>query len=317
MAPLERANQIPRKEELMIRNVLPCLVVSVLAACEGGGGADGRMSILLTDAPSGDVQSAVVTISEVYLQADDEMQGEEGRVVLRDTPVTTDLVTLANDVKPIVEDAVVPSGEYAQLRFVIDGAAIVVVDDVGATHLFATAGYASVPPGMPVEGVLRTPSFDTSGLKVALPEDDRIVEGDQHVLLADFDVAESFGHDTGGDAWVMHPVIHATDLSLTASLDVRMNLAPGVGPAQGFQARLRDSAGNFEGDLPLVDPDGDGVYEASFEFLDPAQGPYSVEILGPANVAFRIEPAPQTSIALESGRVATLSFQITMVASSR
>ena len=71
-----------------------CLTLACGASGSGTsstGGTPGKVTVLLKDAPA-DVQSAVVTISE------DDLVGDAGKVVLRDTPVTTDLLTLAHDV---------------------------------------------------------------------------------------------------------------------------------------------------------------------------------------------------------------------------
>ena len=61
------------------------------------------LSVHLKDAP-GDVQHAFVTITEV------DLVGSGGVQVLTDTPVTTDLLTLATDVLPLVEDVEVTNG---------------------------------------------------------------------------------------------------------------------------------------------------------------------------------------------------------------
>ena len=96
------------------------LALTAVAACsDGSGSGNGRVSILLTDAP-GDVRKAVVTIDRIYLQAGDG-EGEDGRIVLREDDVTTDLLTLADSTAELVRDAVVPGGSYNQLRFVITG----------------------------------------------------------------------------------------------------------------------------------------------------------------------------------------------------
>ena len=91
----------------MLKNRLllavPLLLGSLaLAGCDQSGGtgplADGeaRVSLLLTDAPS-DLEAAVVTITDVYLQGEGGENG--GRVYLRQgDPITTDLLTLQNDV---------------------------------------------------------------------------------------------------------------------------------------------------------------------------------------------------------------------------
>ena len=52
------------------------------------------------------------------------------------------------------------------------------------------------------------PSYAESGLKVVLNGDALEVVGAQKVLLVDFDVEQSFGHQAGQSGqWVMHPVL--------------------------------------------------------------------------------------------------------------
>ena len=183
-----------------------------LSGCSDSTAAgNARLSVLLTDAP-GDVKSAVVTISEIYLQG-------SGRVVLMDTAVTTDLLTLADSTAELVKDAVVPAGSYGQLRFVITGAYIEVDDGDGSTSIYATSpSYPGLPDGAHVDGTLKTPSFDQSGLKVKLPDDVLHLAGEERVLLVDFDVSESFGHEAGGSgSWVMSPVLDASDFDAPAT----------------------------------------------------------------------------------------------------
>ncbi len=193
----------------MWRNLFTALaVVLALAgsACSGdGSGPDGgtaRVTLLLTDAP-GEIVTAVVTIDQIYLQG-----GEGGRVVLMDEPVTTDLLTLADDFQTLLTDVEVPAGTYSQLRFVISGAYIEVERTGGATDIFASAtDYEELPKGATVFGLLKMPSLGSSGLKVNFAEPLTLAEGET-TLLVDFDVAQSFGKEAGQSGkWVMHPVI--------------------------------------------------------------------------------------------------------------
>lgn len=172
-------------------------------ACDDPTGADqGHVTVLLTDAP-GDVLEAVVTISAIYLQGDSDDDEQNGRVYLRNDPITTDLLTLTDDVQTLVEDADVPEGTYGQLRFVISGAYIRIDDDAGG-KVYATAGYAGAPDD--VAGTLMCPSCGTSGLKVSFPGSLKVQGDDDQVLLVDFDVAESVGHEAGNSGkWIMHP----------------------------------------------------------------------------------------------------------------
>jgi hypothetical protein len=214
---------------LLLSRSAGALLVGLIGAlgCKDSSapGGTGQLTLLLKDA-RGDVQAAVVTIAQVYLQ------GDAGRTVLRNTPVTTDLLTLAANTATLVQDAVIPAGTYSQLRFVITGAYIKVDNGDNTSGIYASwPDYAGLPPGARVKGKLRMPSLAQSGLKVILPGDALTVAGyDQKILLVDFDVSQSFGHAAGQSGqWVMHPVVTATDISTGAVGSARIDLSLGTG----------------------------------------------------------------------------------------
>ena len=191
-------------------------VALTLASCSDSTAPEaGRLSLLLTDAP-GDVRTAVVTISQIYLQGSDDEDAppQSGRIVLREEDVTVDLLTLEDEMMSLVEDVEIPGGRYAQLRFVITGGYIDVEQADGSLKLYASSPtYAGIPEDKQVHGTLIMPSFAQSGLKVSLPGDQLVVDGDTQTLLVDFDVSQSFGQQAGASgSWVMHPVIQATEV---------------------------------------------------------------------------------------------------------
>ena len=292
--------------------VAPLIALSALGACSDSTGVGpGKISILLTDAP-GDVKAAVVTISEIYLQGSD-------RVVLRDEPVTIDLLTLANSTALLVDEATVPAGTYSQLRFVITDAYIEVENGDGTTNIYASSpSYAGLPSGARVAGELQMPSLAQSGLKVDLPGGAIRIEGDQRILLVDFDVAQSFGHIAGGSGrWVMHPVVHATDFVATGTLTATLRPAQGVTlptinnhlvTLGEFKAALSNSAGSRE-EIAMADANGDGVYEAIFRFLAP--GAYSLDLVAPSTINFVTTPARPLAVQVGSGATATSDFTLT------
>lgn len=290
-----------------------------LAACDSdsGVGADtGRVTVLLTDAPD-DVETAVVTISKVYLQ------GDGGETVLSDREVTTDLLTLANDVATLVEDVVIPAGTYSQLRLVITGGYIEVENEDGSTSVYATAGYEHVPEGVAVDGELHCPSCGQSGLKVNLPGGGVRIQGEEKVLLLDFDVAQSFGRQAGNSGrWVMNPVIKATDFSFSGSIAVTLHLAEGVSlpviddvqlTLGAFGLRMVN-AGESEETLAFTDADGDLVFEAEFKYLIP--GEYTVEFVAPEGLTVVTDPVLPLTVEVGSGARVTKEIQITSVAGS-
>ena len=192
---------------------LLAVALATLAGCGDGAAPGGTtsLSLKLTDAP-GDVQHAFVTISEIYLT------GEGGKVVLRDTPYTGDLLTLAGTTVDLVTDADVPSGTYAQLRFVITGACIAVENESAGSDIYATDGYDATPCGGPATGVLQAPSYGQSGLKVVLDEAALTLVGPQKILLVDFDVEQSFGQLAGqSGTWVMDPVVTGGEIASEAA----------------------------------------------------------------------------------------------------
>jgi hypothetical protein len=287
------------------RLALTALVSAVaLAACSDDNGDTTRLSIRLTDAP-GDITAAVVTISEIYLQ------GDEGRTVLLDVPVTTNLVTLANDFDDLVTDAVVPQGSYSQLRFVITGAYI----DVEGEGIFATSeDYEGLPPGAVVAGQLQTPSFSSSGLKVTLPGDQLVLDTDQKILLVDFDVSESFGRQAGGSGnWVMNPVIKGADFTVSGGVRASLTLGDGVTLPAGVTLDQVTATLNPGGEvLNLADGDGNGSFEATFSYLMP--GDYTVTFTPPGTVTtFTTDPASPIAVTVAEGQVATASAVVTAI----
>ncbi|WP_309889522.1 DUF4382 domain-containing protein [Archangium sp.] len=283
----------------------------------GCGNTDSRVTIKLTDAP-GDYKAAYVTISEVYLQ------GEGGKLVLRDTPVTTNLVTLANDTADLVKDAIVPEGSYRELRFVITGAYVEVEQADGSTRIYASSpDYAALPAGAQVSGDLQLPSFASSGLKVKF-DGNVEVTGEQKVILVDFDVAQSFGHGAGSNKWVMKPVIKGAEIEFTGSVNVTLAKGEGVTlPTVNGQAI---TLGNFKAaltaqtdadgaapaaaeEIGLTDANGDGVFEASFKFLVP--GNYTLTFVAPEGVSYTTNPSVPVTVTIGSGKDQTQAFTLT------
>lgn len=185
------------------------LVLTVAACDSATGPRTGMVSLYLTDAP-GDVQAAVVTIEEIYLAGGGD---STDRVVLRDIPFTTDLLTLVDSTHLLIDETEIPADTYGQLRFVISGAYLQVEGEAGESRIYASSPtYAGLPAGAVVTGSLQMPSLAQSGLKVNLPGDALVVAADGSVsLVVDFDVAQSFGKLAGGSGqWVMSPVITGT-----------------------------------------------------------------------------------------------------------
>ena len=279
-------------------------------ACTDSSGPNGgqgpSVTILLTDAP-GDVEAAVVTISEVYLQ------GEGGRVTLTDEEVTVDLLDLANSTAVLVDEAVVPEETYGELRFVITGAYVEVENASGGTDIYASSpGYSGLPSGATVFGDLQMPSLGQSGLKVQIDNGEDLEITEDQDILVDFDVSQSFGQAAGQSGkWVMHPVIKGAVISEAASFTATLGLAQGVTlPTVGGNAV---TLGHFKAELngeemDFTDSDNNGTFEAEFRFLLP--GVYELEIIPPAGVTITTNPASPIEVTIGTSATATLAVTI-------
>ncbi len=294
------------------------------AACADsstGNAADAKITVLLKDAP-GDVKAAVVTISQVYMQGSSTGDEPGSRVILRDTPITTDLLTLANSTAELVKDGVVPAGTYGQLRFVITGGYVEIDNGNGTTSIFASSpNYAGLPQGATVAGALQMPSYAQSGLKVNLPGGSVKLDAEQTVVLVDFDVSQSFGKEAGASGrWVMTPVLTATELQFTGSAKVTLTKDPALTlPSINntpvtlgqFKATLTKSGGTPT-ELPLTDADNDGTFEANFKFV-PA-GDYSVDFVAPTGItSFTTTPAHPATVTVTSDGSATFNAVLNTV----
>jgi hypothetical protein len=299
----------------LVTTLAALAAVSVVAgACTSSSSSSppgaAALSLRLTDAPGADVRSAVVTIDRITLT------GSGGDVVLRDDPVTVDLAELVNTTFHLVDTAPVAPGTYTQLRFVIGGGYLVVADPQGATTtLYATPGY--LPPQTHVDGLLKMPSLAQSGLKVTLPGDALVVQAESKVLLVDFDVQQSFGHEAGGSgSWVMHPVVRADDLLLSGNVVATLGRTAALAshdplPLGSFTAVLTNADGS-EKTLPFL-PEGAGTTAAArFSYLLP--GTYGVAIRPPAAPpTFDVTPASTVTTAAVSGADTFVPFVVTSI----
>ena len=190
------------------RRTVLVLIVAALVGCDGQGpSGTTSFSVRLKDAP-GDVQQAVVTISEV------DLVGSGGVQVLTQTPMTVDLLTLAASATTLVQGVEVPSGSYQQLRFKITGACLAVDNGNGGSDVYATDGYDATQCGGEATGPLQAPSWAQSGLKVTMADNALVLTGAEKIVMVDFDVSQSFGHEASG--WVMHPVVMGGELQAQA-----------------------------------------------------------------------------------------------------
>jgi hypothetical protein len=273
----------------------------------GPSGSGRGLTLLLTDAP-GDFMAATVTISEIYLQG-------EGRTVLLDEPVTYDLLELRDTIATLVQGLEIPPGSYNDLRLVVDGAYIEVEQTGGGSRIYASSpDYEGLPPDAEVYGDLQMPSLGSSGLKIKLPGGKLDIGEDETIVLIDFDVQESFGHEAGNSGkWVLHPVIRATDVTFGGHVLAELQLGSGVVLPQlggqditlaAFTARLTPADGGAARNLTLADTDGDDVFEAMFKGIAP--GNYNLTFVPPEGLVGTFDPPLPRSVTVVAKETATV-----------
>ncbi len=249
-------------------------------------GAGAGFTLLLTDAPpASDITAAVVTISKIT------MQGSGGTVTILDTPFTGDLLQLQNEVATLVRGANIPAGTYTQVRLVLSGAYI----ESGGKIFASSPDYPGLN-GLHADGVLMMPSMEQSGLKIDLPGGNLQVGPDETIVMIDFDVANSFGHEAGNSGrWVMHPVIKATNVTFGGNVLAELQLGQGVTlptlngqplTLGAFAAVLTPVAGGAPDTVPLTLTNG--VFSALFKALMP--GTYNLTFISPAGLITAFSP---------------------------
>ena len=295
--------------------VLLLAFVVAFTGCDNADIGTATLRVVLTDAP-GDLLSAVVTVDQVYLQSENGDDDPEGsRIILRDDPVTVDLLTLQNEVLDLVDGESVPAGRYHQLRLVISGGYIEVEDDDGGSTIYASSDDYAAEQGVVAEGQLQMPSYASSGLKITLPNELAEIEGDQNIVLLDFDVTESYGRQAGNSGmWVMHPVVHASDLAFTGGVSVSLVLDDDVTLPDGvtladFSAEL-DKGGDVLS-IAFADLDEDDIYTVDFLYLAP--GLYPLGIAAPEGLTITTDVELPIDVSALSGTVEDVAIVITSV----
>jgi hypothetical protein len=297
----------------VFRRLLPLLVLPLAFGCENGSfeptGA-GTMSIMLTDAP-GDFENAIVTIDRIELLGD----GQDD-VILLDDPVTVDLLDLQNEVMVLAGETPVPGGTYSELRLVISEGLITVEQEDGSVLVYASSDEFAQSEGFASDGRLQMPSFGQSGLKIKLPHDEAVVDGDDNAVLIDFKVADSFGHQAGNSGlWVLHPVIHATGFTTTGSARLEVVLGedvtlPIIEETQVTLAMISAILDRDDDLIPvlLTETETEGTWAATFHFLPP--GEWTVD-LGLEGLLLTTDPELPITFNVVSGQTDVETVTIT------
>jgi Domain of unknown function (DUF4382) len=204
-----------------------------LAACSGSSsdgigpvGGQGELVVEITDKPFAYdlVVSAIVRVDEIRVHNDAD--GQDGFVTLYSgKALEFDLLDLTNGVTEVLVRTDIPVGTYHQLRLHVVGGRIELIDgDVFSTEL----------------GNLQLTSTGTSGLKVFIDPPIEIVSQASTTLLLDFDLSKTFHAVPANDAlnaskFLLKPVLHAVNLSLTGEVSGVVSKDDGTGTLVGVE----------------------------------------------------------------------------------
>jgi len=236
--------------QVRLRHLMPWLALIGFAACSSddtGTSGSGTVVVRLTDAPSDDLESAVIYISEVSVKG--SAAGSDDRVI-SNTKASFDLLTLQNGVTATLGSATVPTGSYSQVRLLVDSARVV----LKSGHTFSDGTSTAK---------LTVPSGSQTGLKVNFSPPVTVTEG-QTVLLVDFDVSQSFifqGPRDHPNSVSFRPVLHATALDVAASISG--TVTPAVSAATVYAIAGTDTVGTA--------------------FANTTTGAYTIHFLPPGN----------------------------------
>jgi hypothetical protein len=171
------------------------LMAVVLGGCSGGSDDNtGTLSVAMTDQAETDYASVVVSIQAVYAvpagDGDDATPGLP--LVVEFSPsLVVDVLTL-NFIQQVLGTALVPAGEYEQIRLVLDPNPSV-GDPVNYVTLASDPG-TKIP--------LQTPSGQQSGLKIVGRY--TVQAGEFTAIALDFDPAKAIVL-TGGGNYILKP----------------------------------------------------------------------------------------------------------------
>jgi hypothetical protein len=141
--------------------------------------AHGTLQIMLTDEPIDLIDSALVTISRVYLVPADTTGSFVDLLADGEEPRTYDLLTLQDGVEALLANTPVPADSFAQLRLVVDEATVSLAEG----YMFRDGTTSQT---------LHVPSGQQSGIKVHLDEPIVIEEDAILIVVVDFDVNDNF-----------------------------------------------------------------------------------------------------------------------------
>lgn len=241
----------------LIRNLTLISCAVLIAACSksSSGGGAGVLNLHVTDDPFqyDMVQSATLSVDKISIftssgsddqgddqgeNGDDDSNGPNGSgnghdggsggpiVIYEGAPIVLDLFHLRDGITQLLNQSTLPAGSYRQMRLRITDAALVLVN--GNSYSVA-------------DGTIHLSSECTSGFKVFIDPPLTIVRGGTANVLLDFDLTQTFrpvppNDPLQADFFLLHPVIHASNLGHTGGITGSVTQSDGMGgqtPVEG------------------------------------------------------------------------------------
>ena len=173
-----------------------CLLIALLiVGCDNNGEVEGRVQVLLTDAPLDDVLEANVTILRVEL-----MDSTGNTTIMFDEPQQFDLLKLRDGITASLADLPVLSGSYSQLRMIVSDSAYVLMQDSSMQEL-------------------KIPSGQSSGIKLMSIPPFEIDEADDLVVITiDFDAEASFVKAGNSGMYIFRPVLKPLSIEINGEM---------------------------------------------------------------------------------------------------
>jgi hypothetical protein len=274
---------------------------------------DSRVSLGLRGSLGPVIEGQTITKAMVTMQDVELVSASGAQVVLLHGSITTDLLVVQNDLRPLFADLAIEAGQFTAIRFRLTSAWIQTVDAQGVSHVFASE-QADQSQFSSIQSVnqLVLGGFDPDGfVTIALPPDGIQVQGAAALALS-FALSESLTVQSD-TVWALTPRVWIVDQSIFSSVDVEFDATSesfGQFLSEGFRVMMLDA------DLrPIVETSlvvqSSTLFVASFRFVEFFQGPFTAVLVPPQG--FSLSTAVAVSISVQQSVRFRTSISVTSV----